>query len=71
MELNVGQTRDFVHRKIGPISFVLSPLPAEGDLESDPSHSEILGLPPHNDPDASRFGDLIARCVSHQHPTRS
>ncbi len=34
---------------------------------ADPSHALITGLPAHDDPEAERIGDLIAKCIIEPH----
>ena len=41
--------------------------PADG-FEADPSHAEIVGLPPGDSDEAALLGDLIAECVVAMHP---
>ena len=49
-------------------ALIHTPLPAEGDYEADPSHSEIVDLPPGNSPQAALIGDMIAECIEAIHP---
>ena len=66
-ELNVGRTKqETIHDAV--LRFVRRPLVAEGGYEADPSHSEILDLPPGNSPRAALIGDLIAESVTALHP---
>jgi len=44
------------------------PLDADENFEADPSHSEIVGLPPKDSPEADMIGDLIAKYVIEIHP---
>ncbi len=67
-ELNVGETRERIGGGLDGIRFVHSPLDADAEFEADPSHSEILGLPPGSAPEAQLMGDVIARCVRNIHP---
>ena len=50
------------------VRFVHQPLTAEDTYAADPSHSEILGLPPADSPEAEMIGDLIAECIVGVHP---
>ena len=69
-ELNVGQTRRHISNLLPEIQFVHSPAPANERYPADPSHSEILGLPPPTETDmALLIGDMIAECVVNLHPT--
>lgn len=67
-ELNVGITKHYVRNELKSLRFIHTPLPAEGDYEADPSHSEIVGLPPGNSPQAALIGDMIAECIEAIHP---
>ena len=67
-ELNIGKTKRHVHVEHLTLRFVHMPLPAQGDFEADPSHSEIEGLPPGNSPHAELIGDMIAETVSAIYP---
>ena len=66
-ELNVGTTKHHVRNELDALRFIHSPLPAEGDYGTDPSHSEIVGLPPGNSPQAALIGDMIAECIKAIH----
>ena len=66
-ELNVGQTKEHGHGELTDLRFVHDPLPAEGEFEPDPSHSEIAGLPAADSPEAELVGDMIAECVTAVH----
>lgn len=67
-ELNVGITRKNVGRLLEELRFIHMPLDADENFEADPSHSEIVGLPPKDSPEADMIGDLIAKCVIEVHP---
>ena len=67
-ELNVGTTKHYIRNELDALRFIHTPLPAEGDYEADPSHSEIVGLPPGNSPEAALIGDMIAECIEAIHP---
>lgn len=66
-ELNVGITRRNVDRLLDELRFIHMPLNADEKFEADPSHSEIVGLPPKDSPEADMIGDLIANCVIEVH----
>ena len=68
-ELNVGATKRHVPQEVAALRFAHKPLPADSEYEADPSHSEILGLPPGDSPQAALVGDMIAECVRATHPT--
>ena len=70
IELNVGTVKDYVRSKWREIRFVHSPLDATENYDADPSHGDITGLPPTNNPQSAAIGDLIAECVIKMHPTR-
>ena len=63
-ELQVGHTKQYVHAEFNNLRFVHQPLAAEEEYEADPSHSEIVGLPQADSPEAELIGDLIAECVT-------
>lgn len=67
-ELNAGVTKQHVLKHTA-LNFIHNPLPAEGNYEADPSHSEIAGLPPRDTLPAEMLGDMIAECVENAHPT--
>lgn len=67
-ELNVGAVREKVAEELATLRIVHDPLDAEGDFEADPSHAEIVGLPPGDSPEADMIGDLITECVITMHP---
>ena len=67
-ELNVGVTKLHLQYHLPSIRFVPAPLPEDGSYPTDPSHSEIVGLPPGGSLEAALVGDMIAECVSAAHP---
>lgn len=67
-ELNVGVTKQHVLKHTA-LNFIHKPLPAEGNYEAGPSHSELAGLPPRDTLAAAMLGDMIAECVENAHPT--
>ncbi len=67
-ELNVGVTKQYVRSELEGLRFIHTPLVAEGDYEADPSHGEIVGLPPGNSPHAELIGDMIAQSTSAIYP---
>ncbi len=67
-ELNVGATKRHLRNGLDSLHFVQKPLAAEGDYEADPSHSEMVGLPPADSPDAELIGDMIAESISAIYP---
>lgn len=65
-ELTVGKAKRHVSKQSNPsieIGIVHAPLGDKGDI--DPSHSEIIGLPPVHSHEARLIGDLIAECVNY------
>ena len=64
-ELNVGATRAYLRRELNALRFVKTP------QDADPSHGDIVGLPPAESPMASLVGDLIAECVQALHSATS
>ena len=67
-ELEVGATRGHIGQRLDELRFKHTPLLADEKYEADPSHSEIVGLPPKDSPEADMIGDLIAECVIAIHP---
>ena len=67
-ELNVGKTREHLGNRLDQLRFISVPLPADEKFEADPSHSEIIGLPPKDSPESELIGDMIAECVIEIHP---
>ena len=68
-ELNVGFTLEYIGHRLADLRFVHSPSPPRGQYPADPSHSDILGLPPLESPESELIGDLIAEWVAELHPT--
>ena len=66
-ELGVGATKQY-SRELAVLRFIHKPLAAENGYEADPSHSEIIGLPQGDSPQAALIGDLIAECIQAIHP---
>ena len=69
-ELNVGDLRRHLRAELPDIRCVSTPQPPDDRFpEPDPSHSDIMGLPP---PAAANhaliIGDMIAKRVQAQHP---
>lgn len=67
-ELNIGATKQYIRAIFEGLRFVHKPLAAEDDYESDPSHSEITGLPRGNSAEAELIGDMIAQSINAVHP---
>ena len=67
-ELNVGEVKAQLRSVLDTLRFVQTPLPADPPYAADPSHGDIFGLPPSDDPDALLVGALIAECVQTLHP---
>ena len=67
-ELQVGAVLRKVAEEWESLRIVHDPLDAEDDFDADPSHSEIIGLPPGDSDQAILVGDLIAECVVEMHP---
>ena len=66
-ELGVGATKQY-SPELTALRFVHKPLATENGYEADPSHSEIIGLPQGDSPQAALIGDLIAECIQAIHP---
>ena len=67
-ELNVGTTIRVVAKELDTLRIVHDPLEAIEGFDADPSHAEIVGLPPGDSDQALLVGDLIAECVIDIHP---
>ena len=67
-ELNVGATKEQVSQMLNDLRFIHTPLAADEKYAADPSHSEIMGLPAKDSPEAELIGDMIAECVTEIHP---
>ena len=67
-ELNVGATIRAVSEESITLRIVHEPLEADEVYEADPSHAEIIGLPPGESDLAIFVGDLISQCVIAMHP---
>ena len=52
------------------LRFIPTPFAADENYEADPSHSEIVGLPPKDSPEADMIRDLIVECVVAIHPAK-
>ena len=70
-ELEVGATREHIGQILDELRFIPTPLAADENYEADPSHSEIVGLPPKDSPEADMIGDLIAECVIAIYPAKA
>ncbi len=62
-EMNVGITKNQLVGELESISFKHKP------CDDDPSHSEVLGLPLSETPEAELIGDMIAQTVTAVYPT--
>lgn len=69
-ELNVAEAIQHISDMLDSPRIVHSPLDAADLYEADPSHSEFLGLPDSESPEAALIGDMIAELVLAVHPTR-
>lgn len=67
-ELNVGVVLREVSTELDTLRIVHDPLEANENLDADPSHAQIVGLPPGDSDHALLVGDLIADCVIDMHP---
>ena len=75
-KLNVGVTKRYVSESVEELEIELeiieNPQPPTDEFEADPSHAEVIGLPPGEDDRAMIIGDLIAECVIYPlHPGRT
>ena len=67
-EMNVGTIVRRVAKEWDTLRVVHDPVEATERAEADPSHAEIIGLPPGDSDQAQLVGDLIAACVIELHP---
>lgn len=67
-ELNVGDAKQYVGPRCPTLDFISTPRDATVRYEADPSHGDIIGLPPHASPQARLVGDMIAECILALHP---
>lgn len=67
-ELNVGTVMRKVAVELDTLRIVQDPLEATLEYDRDPSHAEIIGLPPGDSDQAALIGDLIAECIVGLHP---
>ena len=70
-ELDVGTTLRTVSEKLTTLRMLHDPLEATAEFDADPSHAQIVGLPPGDSDEAALIGDLIAECVVGMHPAIS
>lgn len=68
-EMNVGALTRRVAEELISLHIVHAPLDAEHGYQADPSHAEIIGLPPSESDLAMLVGDLISECVIAMHTT--
>ena len=67
-ELHVGTVLRTVSEELTTLRMLHDPLEAGHGFDADPSHAEIVGLPPCDSDEAALVGDLIADCVIDMHP---
>jgi len=67
-ELDVGATLRRVSEELDTVRMLHDPLKAADGFDADPSHAQIVGLPPGDSDQAALAGDLIAECVVYMHP---
>ena len=66
-ELKVETILLAVAEKIDTLRLVHDPLDADNGFDADPSHAEIIGLPPGESERAALVGEMIAECVIDMH----
>ena len=66
-EMNVGTVASRVAEEISTLRIIHAPLEAGSGYDADPSHAEVVGLPPSESDLAMLVGDLIADCVIEMH----
>ncbi|MDE0154402.1 MAG: hypothetical protein OXI88_18885 [Gammaproteobacteria bacterium] len=67
--MNVGAVMRQITGELDSLRIIHDPLDAEEEFDADPSHAEIIGLPPGDSDHALLVGDLIAECVIAMHLT--
>ena len=67
-EIEVGTVLRKVSEELDTLRIVHDPLDAQEGFDADPSHAEMIGLPPAESDHAALVGDLIAECVIDMHP---
>lgn len=67
-ELQVGTVLRAVTEEMATLRILHDPLEADLSFDADPSHAEIVGLPPGDSDQAALVGDLISECVVDMHP---
>ncbi len=67
-EMNVGTVIREVAKELDTLRIIHDPLEATEGFDANPSHAEIIGLPPGDSDQAVLVGDLIAECVIDMHP---
>ena len=65
-ELNVQNTKLTTGATVD-LRFKLCPLPADHNYPADPSHCEVIGMPPYESPKSALVGDLMAKSVTATH----
>ena len=66
--MNIGTVLREVATELDTLRIVHDPLEANEGFDADPSHAQIIGLPPGDSNHALLVGDLIADCVVDMHP---
>ena len=66
-EMNVGAVTSKVAEETSALRIIHAPLEAGSGYDADPSHTEIVDLPPGDSDLAMLVGDLIAECVIGMH----
>ena len=67
-EMNVGTVIREVAKELDTLRIIHDPLEATEGFDANPSHAEIIGLPPGDSDQAVLVGDLIAEYVIDMHP---
>ena len=71
-ELNVGTVISRVSDKLDDCQFVRTQSPpTERYPWEDPSHCELVGVPPEDAPDALSVSRTIAQCITNTHTARN
>ena len=67
-EMNVDTVLREVAAELTTLRIFHAPLEEDGGFDADPSHAQILGLPPGDSDHGLLVGDLVADCVMEMHP---
>ena len=68
-ELNIGDVKRFLETELPAVRVIRAPTTVNDRFPADPSHCDVMGLPPAEAGDAALIiGDMIAKRVTAVHP---